>query len=162
VQIAQFSERRTDLTRSLCTVLYDSSIGEFTLTGIGKQFLLGMTTPKDAGKAFAGVPRRDTKGFTKIYQQRPDLDWWTDSPKESYKKRDWRHLPIGIHMSCWKLAQWIIGPGIAENLELFIAIALQTTFETLTELRGRSLPHNIYELVALKNSPYGTYMWQFG
>jgi hypothetical protein len=62
-------------------------------------------------------------------------------------------------MSCWKLAQWKLGPGVAENLELFIAIALRTTFEILSGFRGERhpSPSYIYEMVAMKNSSYGTY-----
>lgn len=66
-------------------------------------------------------------------------------------------MPVAIHMSCWKLAQWKLGPGVAENLELFIAIALRTTIEILRGFNGNTLPFKIYEIVAMKNSRYGTY-----
>ncbi|KAH8701723.1 hypothetical protein BGW36DRAFT_424024 [Talaromyces proteolyticus] len=135
-------------------ILYDFSKGEFTLTGIGQQFNTTFTAPKDAAKAFAGVPPRDRKDFTKIYDVAPDLSWWNGDLGDDYEKIDLRHLPIGIHMSCWKLAQWKLGPGVAENLELFIAIALRTTFGIISGFRGEgnTWPFNIYEIVAMKNS----------
>lgn len=66
--------------------------------------------------------------------------------------------PIGIHMSCWKLAQWKIGPGLAENLELFIAIALRTNFKILFEFGwGNTEPFKLYEMATMNNSVYGAY-----
>jgi hypothetical protein len=40
-------------------------------------------------------------------------------------------LPLGVHMSCWKVAQLILGPSIEDNLELFAAIALQNARELI-------------------------------
>jgi hypothetical protein len=40
---------------------------------------------------------------------------------------DWSSLPLAMHMSCWKLAQWVLGPSLLDydnNLELFTGIVL--------------------------------------
>jgi hypothetical protein len=61
-------------------------------------------------------------------------------------------------MSCWKLVQWKLGPGVAQNLELFIAIALRTNFNILSKFgNGNVHPFRLYEMAAMNNSRYGTY-----
>ena len=42
---------------------------------------------------------------------------------------DWRDMPLGVHMSCWKVAQLIPGPPTEDNLEPSVAIALQNARE---------------------------------
>lgn len=112
-----------------------------------------LSAPKDAAKAFAGVPPENRKDFTKIYHSIGDLCWWNyDLGTKS------RHSPVGIHMSCWKLVQWKLGPGVAKNLELFIAIALQTNFNILSKFGfGTVYPWRLYEMATMNNSRYGTY-----
>lgn len=61
----------------------------------------------------------------------------------TFTMRDWRERARAVHMSCWQLAQYILGPGIEENLELFAAIALQYNFKM--DQGGISLPKRISE-----------------
>jgi hypothetical protein len=49
-------------------------------------------------------------------------------------------------MSCWKLAQWILGPGVEINLALFAAISLRNIFKISMETwDGFAFPAYIYE-----------------
>ena len=133
--------------------MYDSSKGEFTLTGIGWRSQWKFSAPKDATKAFAGVPPEDRKDFTKIYSNTTDFGWRNFEIDTSMNGHN---SPIGIHMSCWKLAQWQIGSGLADNLELFIAIALLTNFKILSKFGwGNTEPFKLYKMATMNNSRYG-------
>lgn len=60
------------------------------------------------------------------------LYWWGVDYFEKDKRTEivsthWGKLPLAIHMSCWKLAQWVLGPSLLDhdnNLELFAGLAL--------------------------------------
>lgn len=87
----------------------------------------GYVAPRDPEKAVLGEPAKDDVRLTKIYDERY-MAWWTHS---SWGWIDWRDLPLGVHMSCWKVAQLILGPSIEDNLELSAAIALQNARELI-------------------------------
>lgn len=111
------------------TVFYDSSKEEFILTGIGQKYDDEFTAPKDTGKALIGKPPKGRDDLI-IYDE-CDLGWWTDW--ENFEMRDWRDGAFAVHMSCWKLAQRILGPSIEKNLELFAAITFQNVFKMAYE-----------------------------
>lgn len=137
----------------MCTVLYDSSKEDFILSGIGQEFGTKLTVPKDATKALVRKPPKDRKDSTWSYKNWKS-DWWCDSPF-FFKRQDWRYLPLFIHMSCWKLAQWKLGPSVTENLELFTAIALQTTFDIVIHSGDSSWPSYVREIITMGMPPVG-------
>lgn len=132
--------------------MYDSSKEDFILTGIGQEFGNKLIVPKDVTKALVGRPPKDKKDLTWAYKNWKS-DWWCDIPC-SYKRKDWRYLPLFIHMSCWKLAQWKLGPSVTDNLELFTAIALQTTSDiVLQSWDSSSLPSHLHKIVTMGMPP---------
>lgn len=66
-------------------------------------------------------------------------------------------------MSCWKLAQWKLGPSVTENVELFAAIALRTTcelrlqYDDIDLFENYDAPLQVYEIIAMGLPPSGKY-----
>jgi hypothetical protein len=114
--------------------LYDHEENKHCLSGVGQILRLdntsngeGYVAPREPGKAFIGKPARDDIRLTKVYTEQY-MGWWTCY---SWGWLNWRDLPLGVHMSCWKVAQLILGPSIEDNLELFATIALQNAREAI-------------------------------
>jgi hypothetical protein len=70
---------------------------------------------------------------TTVYYTGDQLYWWGVDFFEEDKRAEIvsthrSKLPLAIHMSCWKLAQWVLGPSLLDhnnNLELFAGLALR-------------------------------------
>lgn len=129
-------------------------------TGVDIRF----SVPRNPAKGFAGVPPQDEERFTNPIVS---LYWWDWGLYYEFGKSGTTQLLIGIHMSCWSLAQWKLGPSIAENLELFVVIVLKNTFETLTPVFGTTNRCHVgllpiyYLMVTLKGVIDScTYIWQ--
>jgi hypothetical protein len=81
-------------------------------------------TARESDKAFIGDvlkanAKYDNKQHLARYYTRSQLTLWTYAHNRG---QDWRKADLPIHMACWKLAQWELGPSIETNLELFAAI----------------------------------------
>lgn len=114
--------------------MYDPAANCHRLTGIG-QTLLWMgdrfieedyyCVPSNKNLAVIGFPDEKTQ-VDLIAVHYEYLDWWffTAEPK-----RDWRKLAVSIHMRCWNLAQYILGPIVETHLDFFTALALRKVRE---------------------------------
>lgn len=134
------------------TVSYNSSKGDFALTGKGQWVQWKFSAPKDVAKAFAGVPPVDRNDSTKLWTSILNFGRWnfeTETSECGYNS------PIGIHMIRWKLVQWTIIPGLAE---LLVAIALRTNFKIVSRFgRGNSVQYKPRELAAMRDPSYRTF-----
>lgn len=82
---------------------------------------------RNYNKAIIGSVRKATKAEREHFTLAYDTNLFLQSSNNWFEKgHDWRQLPFVIHMGCWKLALWVLGPSIENNnLELFAAIVLQ-------------------------------------
>lgn len=121
---------------SVCLVFYDYNEKKFLLSGIDHYDQSVQTTavPRDPNKALIGKGQnKHKKGITGFYNA-DQLVWWNKSRCKSQKPSDWGQLPLAIHMGCWKLVQWQLGPSVDNNLDLFAVIMLKILVESRSKL----------------------------
>ncbi|KUL88619.1 hypothetical protein ZTR_05221 [Talaromyces verruculosus] len=93
---------------------------------------------KHSDKALIGSGKANNNAEITRYYTSHQLGWWHKKPFYFCKDIDWHQLPLAIHMGCWKLVQWQLGPSIENNLELFIAIILRISTTSLSILKGET------------------------
>lgn len=82
-----------------------------------------ITARQSSGLSRERKRQREREHLTVAYDTNAFFQW---SNNWFEKYHDWRQLPFAIHMGCWKLALWELGPSIENNnLELFAAVVLQ-------------------------------------
>jgi hypothetical protein len=128
-------------------VMYDSHYSRCWISGIG-QYISDCNTkgkflaPTDYNRAFIGVPPQSTEGLTQLYNG-TEFNWLLGEERPTQFSCE--QLPVTIHMRCWNLAQWVLGPTLEENLELVVAISLKRvrilTLQKHPKGVGSSLPH---------------------
>lgn len=175
--------RSLDLGLNYRLVWYDEAEGRFRLSGIGQynmdwKYGHRNTTAKEYEQALIGrveesgnarkVKQVSTEIITKYYTS-DQLSWWSYVDDYGLPNEDdaeiasahWSSLPLAMHMSCWKLAQWVLGPSLLDynnNLELFACIVLGFGFrqshiwyetEALVDLNPSLDPYRIPEIQQL-------------
>lgn len=110
-------------------VWYDPAEEKLVISGIGHYDSRAKSNAvaRNYNKAIIGSVRRATKAERKHFTVAYDTNIFLQSSNNWFgRKHDWRQLPFAIHMSCWKLALWELGPSIEnDSLELFAAIVLR-------------------------------------
>jgi hypothetical protein len=114
---------------SLHLVFYKTNESKYCLSGVGhfhvnKSLPEGYLAPKNPDQAFIGQPANKDRRLNKVGSGKA-LDWLRPPIQD---RTDWSNLPVAVHMSCWKVARLVLGSTIADNLELFAAIALQNAW----------------------------------
>lgn len=118
-------------------VFYDNAEKRYRISGIGHydpEYGIRNAAAKKYEEALIGKVNgleRIKKTTTTEYYSVTRFSWWlyTSQIDEDTRRKviytHWGNLPLAIHMSCWKLAQWVLGPSLLDhdkNLELFAGI----------------------------------------
>lgn len=135
--------RSTDDDLTYDVVWYDQVNERFRLSGVGHfdpycgYYGIQNGAAKEYEEALVGHVRtlqHKTETLTTGPCSFMQFSWWhyttqlSENTQAEFISAHWSSLPLAMHMSCWKLAQWVMGPALLDhdkNLELSAGVILK-------------------------------------